>query len=130
MPEFIARGAIPLSLLEEVDEFVNGYLEAAEFTVPDEEIKSLSHCPRPIWSAESVKQAVEDCRRFRMTAPVELEMTDDQAGRCFWLSRGRFGAGFCDHDEYTGYDQLHEYAMTFSECRCEFTGTHLEIGSA
>lgn len=98
-------------------DFVAGYLEAAEFTTVLGESGAPLECMNdpPTWSPEARQQAVEECRDFLAgqwaaveAAQEEYGVSYEQAGRDFWLTRNRHGAGFWDGD----YPEPHAKALT------------------
>lgn len=69
-------------------------------------------------------QVYRDCRDFRelawgsYRAAIEHGASEEQAGRDFWLTRQRHGAGFWDRPEIYGQDaadKLMEWAHSFGE---------------
>ena len=75
------------------DRFLDAYLEAAVFTLPDDEDSKGQNGFAP----EAIAQATRECAAFQEAASdLLLNLDDASAGHDFWLTRNRHGAGFWD----------------------------------
>lgn len=81
--------------------------------------------------ANAVTQALADCTKFVDKAGDLLnELTEEQIGHDFWLSRNGHGAGFFDRDLGEIGDKLQELARKFGEKNAfppEFAGNKIII---
>lgn len=116
MPEFIAQH-VP----EGLSDFVQGYLEAAEWLL-DEEID-----PSKIegFSDEAIEQARKVCAEFQIHNAglfqqfYEITKKPESAGgHDLWLTRNRHGAGFWDRGAGPAGDTLTEAAHALGETDC------------
>lgn len=137
MPEFILNGRDSLGF-RNLDEFVQGYVEAAFFTAPspDEAEGGIpKDCGFHDLPAETVKAMQTDCERF---VAVNAEALDAMigaewdgtakygpynaadAGRDFWFTRNGHGVGFWDRGfknvAADAADVLSSAASAFGEC--------------
>lgn len=94
-----------------IEQFVNGYLEALAFTLPeDEEYESAMYSP------ELRKDCDAECREFIKIAEKLLgeafeydgSYSHIQAGRDFWFTRNGDGVGFWDRNLGEVGDKLTE----------------------
>ena len=92
MPEFY-----PEHTPSGLDEFTQGYLNAAEWLLDEEIDRSEVHG----WSNDAILHAKGECEQFQRENAAELaryyEVTgrdESDAGHDFWLTRNRHGAGF------------------------------------
>lgn len=119
MSEFISLSAnLPK------DPFLRGYLVAAEFSGPTEEMQDrMAGVETVQWAEESLRQAERDCADFQREAEVEGArwMNPEAAGGDFWYTRNRHGVGFWDGDypEEIG-DKLTKLSRKFPEVSVEF----------
>lgn len=104
MPQFI----MPISedvkpAWDRLDSFVQGYIEAAFFTIPEED--DLQDAEFGEIANTSLKQIIRDCEDFQAEAAALLDAAYEsgydyaQAGRDFWFSRNGHGTGFWDRQE-------------------------------
>lgn len=96
------------SLLDSLDDFTRGYIEAALWSskIVDgdgNEIEPMdrNHDSEDI-AVNSLKRMISDCREFQTENIVELSQAEtmgegpSQAGHDFWLTRNHHGAGYWD----------------------------------
>lgn len=107
-----------------LDEFTEGYIEAALWSTTDDCDDPLDkhYGPADI-SAECLTKMVEDCRAFQEenVFPIQayngpVKSAERAAGIDFWLTRNRHGSGFWDSpSEWPGgadkllTERAHEY---------------------
>lgn len=90
MPEYVV-----LATNLPVDPFVRAYLEAAEWTMNDEDRPDFERHPR--WTKAALAQATDHCEAFQQDCAADLAGLDPtQCGHDFWLTRNGHGAGFWD----------------------------------
>jgi len=88
----------------DLDAFTTAYLECALWSSTDE---SNEQGGEPLddnyglddISLEALQSAIDDCRSFQESNADDLaesELSDEQAGHDFWLTRNGHGAGFWD----------------------------------
>lgn len=89
--------------------FVTAYIEAAYWT----EEEQVGDAPL---SDDALASINADCERFIEQAGDLLDnMSPEQAGHDFWLTRNRHGAGFWDRDLGAVGERLTEIAHGFGE---------------
>jgi len=103
--------------LPDLDTFARAYVECALLPLGDYDLEDLS--------ISAVWQVYRDCRDFRILAldvyfeaVLQPEVTEEQVGRGFWLTRNRHGAGFWARPDVYGREvseKLTEFAQTFDE---------------
>lgn len=106
---------------KQVDQFVNGYIEALYFT----DVHEDSDIPMDaVLSDETIRDIKEDCEIFLneyaslLNRAIECEGYDMvQAGRDYWFTRNRHGVGFWDRSELP--DELGEALTQASQTRPE-----------
>jgi hypothetical protein len=84
----------------EIDAFTRAYLECALWSSTGEDDEPLDddHSTDDI-ALDALQSAIDDCRSFQADAAdllLESELSDEQAGHDFWLTRNGHGAGFWD----------------------------------
>lgn len=85
-----------------LDAFTLAYIEAAMFTLTDDDGSSLDYLGLHDIADETIAKAVADCADFRAYAGALLDDSDpSQAGHDFWLTRNGHGAGFWDRSAGT-----------------------------
>lgn len=105
-----------------LDKHATQYLETALWSTNDDSTPAGgvpmddNYCVADIDPA-TVRQAIEDCRRFANEAGEMLEEHPDPTmwPHDFWLTRNGHGAGFWDGDWPINGDALTELAKTFGE---------------
>ena len=109
-------------LPKETDDMVRAYLECAEWCgLSDEDHEALELAVSPVWSAESLRQAGEDCSCFLADHASVIGGRLSMAGHDFWLTRNRHGAGFWDGDWKTEDGRiLTDSAHVWGEVNVEF----------
>lgn len=86
----------------EQEKFLKGYLEAALWSTTDESDESGGEPLDKNYSVDdfsptAMEIAKKDCAAFQEANAADLADIDcEQAGRDFWLTRNRHGAGFWD----------------------------------
>lgn len=112
-----------------LDPMARGYIEAAFFTNSGDRGDPLNNCTFADMALSTVAQIAADCTRFVETLPRDghgrtwLDLADDyrpsdgysleMAGRDFWFTRNRHGAGFCDRGLGAIGDRLTEHCRAF-----------------
>lgn len=84
----------------ELDAFTTAYLECALWSSTGEDEQPLDddHSTDDI-ALEALQSAIGDCRDFQdeyADMLLEADLSDEQAGHDFWLTRNGHGAGFWD----------------------------------
>ena len=86
-----------------LDAFTQGYIEAAMWTLVDEDGNSLDYLGLHDIADETLQTAIRECAEFQQTYRADLDEATDEQGRDdthhghdFWLTRNRHGAGFWD----------------------------------
>lgn len=99
------------------DPFVTAYLTAALWSSTDDCNVPLENNYTPSdFALEAMLQAVSDCNAFRAGAGNLLSnITPEQAGHVFWLTRNHHGAGFCDRGLGDTGEKLTKLAQKFKE---------------
>ena len=98
--------------LAHMDEFTQGFIEAAIFTECHAGRPELEHADSNDISAESIVRIAYDCAAWQVANTELLEEAytrnydETQAGRDYWLTRNGHGAGFWSRDELTKHDDL------------------------
>ena len=122
---------VQLKTLQQVkiDDFTQGYIEAAFFT-DAENLPDIVTLDAKDLAPEAIGTIAAECMRFqqensgllkgayapRWEGNKELpRYTPEQAGRDFWFTRNRHGAGYWDRGLGKPGDDLTEAAHTFSE---------------
>lgn len=92
--EYIPRAAFPLAS----DDFLRGYLEAAEWCgLMEEQREAFELSVAPAWDLETFMESEADCETFAEDNAADLEGIDPaRAGHYFYLTRNGHGAGFWD----------------------------------
>jgi hypothetical protein len=107
----------PMASTGDADAMTRAYLECAEWCeLGREDREAFELTVSPKWSADTLKQAAEDCANFREAAGPLLDgMDDEQAGHDFWLTRNHHGAGFWDRGLGETGKRLTELAHPYGE---------------
>ncbi len=99
MPEYVMPGKT-LPSFKALPSFLQGYIEAAFFTWPEDELTADGEEPGfADLSAESLAKAAAECAAFTEAHAADLEacgLDDTQAGRDFWYTRNGHGVGYWD----------------------------------
>lgn len=123
MPQYI-----PQHTPSGVSSFLAGYLDAAEWTLPETitgddgetetelDVESLHG-----WSREAIHVATEVCSDFESSNVANLDLyyelsgrDAESAGHDFWLSRNGHGAGFSDRGNEPVFRKLQDAARVYS----------------
>ncbi len=107
MPEFVLDTDGAETEFNALDEFTQGYVEAAFWTSegPDEDGGQIGDAGFADLAPEALASMLEDCKAFQEMAQVDLAAAYDMnpygyeeanAGHDFWLTRNGHGAGFWD----------------------------------
>lgn len=103
MPEYHLDTSLARETVARLDLFTRGYIEAAMWTLTDEDGHSLDYLGLHDIAEETIETAIRECRDFQTAyradldaATEELGRTDDYHGHDFWLTRNHHGAGFWD----------------------------------
>lgn len=87
-------------LLETIDDFTRAYLICALWSSCDENSNPLDdNYDLDDFDPKSLQSMIEDCKDFQEHQAELLsksELSEDQAGHDFWLTRNGHGAGFWD----------------------------------
>lgn len=109
---------IPEHTPSETSLFTDGYLNAAEWLLDDEQDRDAIAG----WSAEAIEEATKACEKFQAENSADLELyyelsgrDDGSAGHDLWLSSNGHGAGFFDRGDDPVFDRLQEAARKYSE---------------
>ena len=90
-------------IIDRLDSFTRGYIEAALFSETDEstpeggEPLDKNFSTRNI-ANESLLKMILDCEKFQAENEADIGSRTEEAGRDFWFTRNRTGAGFWDGD--------------------------------
>lgn len=98
------------------NEFIRGYVEAGLWASTDDNGKPLdrAHTTAGLtWAARHV--ITLQCSRFMQQAHMMIEGEEEKAGRDFFLTRNRHGAGFWDGDWPRWGERLTKLAHSFGE---------------
>lgn len=109
---------------EELDAFTQGYIEAAMWTMTDDDGGSLDRLGLQDVHPETIRKAITDCVAFQQAHRATLDRATEETGRPdsyhghdFWLTRNHHGTGFWDR----GYSEdvakvLSDASQGFGEC--------------
>lgn len=98
--------------------FFEAYVDCALWSSTDDGDKPLNdnYGPEDI-APESLTSMRMDCHDFReANAELLAEISEEQAGHDFWLTRNHHGAGFWDRGLGKVGDQLTKQAHAYGEC--------------
>ena len=104
MSEYVLDTSLTRETWEALDAFAQGYVEAAMWTLTDEDGHSLDYLGLHDIAPETIARAVEDCAAFVAAHRADLDeatdedkrRTDASHGHDFWLTRNGHGCGFWD----------------------------------
>lgn len=126
---------VQLKTLQQVkiDDFTQGYIEAAFFT-DAENLPDIVTLDAKDLAPDAIGRIAAECMQFQQTYSAALKRAygykhnmdaieanslpdydAEQAGRDFWFTRNRHGAGYWDRGLGKPGDDLTEAAHTFSE---------------
>lgn len=122
MPEFYPRHT-----LKNLDEFTRGYLDCAEWLLPepglDDQSRVTARDKVRGWTRAAISTAMADCAAFQsansgdLAAFCELaKVSVGSAGHDFWLTRNGHGAGYWDRDAGDTGDRLTLAAAQCGPC--------------
>lgn len=119
MPEYVIDRSRADRKLAALDPFTLAYVEAAMWTLPeDEHGNTYDHLGLSAITWHVLRQAIADCRAFQRDNAALLEQAGSEAqnGHDFWLTRNHHGAGFWDrgYEREVG-DQLTKAAHAYGE---------------
>lgn len=116
--QYVPRANLP----EKADEFLRGYLEAAEWCgLMEEQREAFELSVYPSWDAESYAAASTDCKAFCEECAADLEGMDPaSAGQDFYLTRNRHGVGFWDRGLGKAGERLTRAAHAYGEANVDF----------
>lgn len=116
--QYVPRANLP----EKADEFLRGYLEAAEWCgIMEEQREAFELSVSPAWHLESYAEAEADCETFCEENAADLEDIDPaRAGHYFYLTRNRHGAGFWDLGLGKAGERLTRAAHAYGEANVDF----------
>lgn len=131
MPEFQMNGK-DAPEFQALDDFTQGYIEAAFFTQSGEEDDGGTIGDKGFQdlAPETLAAIVEDCRQFQernaetLAAAYAQDYTEEQAGHDFWLTRNGHGAGFWDR----GLGDIGERLTAACGWRTDFPEVNLYLG--
>jgi hypothetical protein len=121
-PDFVPDG---------LDDFTTGYLTAAEWTNPADELLTPDDGEESTtveaetleisgWSDRAKEKAIADCKAFQTECATLLELyysesgrDEESAGNDFWLSRCGHGAGFFDRGDHSCFESLQSAARYY-----------------
>lgn len=99
MPEYRLDTSLDQRRWTRLNAFTRGYVEAAMWTLTNDNGESLDDLGLHDIAEDTLAQAEADCRAFQTANQADLDATgadDAQHGHDFWLTRNRHGAGFWD----------------------------------
>ena len=110
MSEYRLDASLCKETRAQLDTFTFAYIEAAMWTLTDEDGHSLDYLGLHDIAAEAIARMVADCAAFQAAhADLLSEAGDDaQNGHDYWLTRNHHGAGYWDR----GYDDAVSDALT------------------
>ena len=116
MPEFI-----PQYTPKNVNAFVRGYLDCAEWLLSEEDKERAELNILDGWHDSAIERATADCAAFEESNAADLESylaehDDYRAGMDLWLSRNGHGAGFFDRGNGPTFTRLQDAARGLGEC--------------
>lgn len=122
MPQFVPQHT-PQG--QHLDQFTIGYLESAEWLLPEADAYPDSKPPPDCtgFAPESTAAALADCMEFQCSNGTDLAFYYAESGRGpssagtdFYLSRNRHGAGFFDRGDHPVFKRLQEAARSCGPC--------------
>lgn len=105
MPQYKLDRSLALDTWHKLDTFTQGYIEAAMWTLTDDDGEPCGHLGLHDIAEETIQTAVRECAAFQSGNRALLdhvnfgmndEYGDSRHGHDFWLTRNRHGAGFWD----------------------------------
>lgn len=116
MPEYIPKAEILTDTID-LEDFIQGYLECAEWCGLDEEDReSFRETEFVRWSDEAYYGAFKDCADFVGSNMEDLHGLDcSKTGADFWLTRCGHGAGFWDRGLGARGERLTKAAHIYGE---------------
>ena len=110
MPEYVLDTSLDRDLWRTLDAFTQGYIEAAMWTLTDDDGESMDYLGLHDIAPSALTAIIEDCRQFQDAYAALLAQagTDAQNGHDYLLTRNRHGAGFWDR----GYPKAIGDALT------------------
>jgi hypothetical protein len=98
MAEYSLDTSLAHESWQKLDAFTQGYIEAAMWTLTDEDGQSLDYLGLHDIAEETIAKAFEECQAFQDSYAEALAEagTPSQNGHDFWLTRNGHGAGFWD----------------------------------
>ena len=121
MPQFY-----PEHTPDGLDDFTKGYLDCAEWLIPE----PSNDCPNITtrekirgWTKKAIARAKRDCMDFQKAYAADLALYEEitgrdmrSAGHDFWLTRNRHGAGFWDRGAGEAGKRLTEMSRPYGDC--------------
>lgn len=112
MPEFE-----PAFTPKGLDDFTEGYADAAEWLIDEDQPKVLHG-----WTRNAILRIKKDCTKFQKENEADLakyceisERNMASAGHDFWLTRNHHGAGFWDRGDDPVFRALTDAAHAYGE---------------
>jgi hypothetical protein len=98
MAEYSLDCTFAQDVARKLDAFTLAYVEAAMWTLTDDDGGSLDYLGLHDIAAETIARAVADCAQFQAAYSELLALAGSPAqnGHDFWLTRNGHGAGFWD----------------------------------
>jgi len=115
--EYTLDRSLALDVWKTLDEFTQGYVEAAMWTLTDDDGNSLDYLGLHDIAPETLEKAKHDCKDFQESNRAALDSTganDARHGHDFWLTRNHRGAGFWDRGYGAVGDELTNNAHAYS----------------
>lgn len=110
MAEYVLDCSLAKETAARLDPFTRAYIEAAMWTLTDEDGEPLDYLGLHDIAPETIDRAIDECLVFQVHYADLLEQAGDasQNGHDFWLTRNGHGVGFWDR----GYDDAIGDALT------------------
>ena len=106
--------------MRNLDTFTEHYLICALWSSTDDDSLPLDdNYGIEDMSEQTINQAIEDCKDFRVLAAKELaesKQSDEQNSHDFWLTRNGHGTGFWDRGLGEVGRKLTDLAKTYGSC--------------
>lgn len=104
MPEYVLDTSLARETAAKLDPFTRAYVEAAMWTLTDDDGESLDYLGLHDIADETIAAAMADCASFQAAHAELLKWAGDAAqnGHDFWLTRNRHGAGYWDRGYLPG----------------------------
>ena len=128
MPTYQLDRSLARDTWKQLDSFTRGYIEAAMWTLTDDDGESLDHLGLHDVHPDTIAAAVADCQAFQEANYADVSEycirrrtwinphMEESAGHDYWLTRNRHGCGFWDRGLGDLGTRLSEAAKADGEC--------------